>query len=144
MPAKRSATEAARHLLRTATPAESLLWPHLRGYRLDGHKFRRQHPIGDFIVDFCCRRDKLVVEVDGGIHRARRSADAARDGLLRHPGYQVLRFPNDAVLKDAESVITEIRRALASPPPSASPSPSPEVRARTPSRRSSDGEGAWG
>ena len=108
--------DTARHLRRNATEAEALLWQALRARRLDGHKFRRQYPVASFMADFCCPSARLIVELDGGVHRARRSADAAREEILQHHGYRVLRIPNESVLHDLDAAQDCIRHALASPP----------------------------
>jgi very-short-patch-repair endonuclease len=70
---------AARDLRAHETSVEDLLWEELRGRRLDGMKFRRQHPIGAFVVDFCCAESRLVIELDGGIHVEQRDQDAERE-----------------------------------------------------------------
>jgi very-short-patch-repair endonuclease len=98
---------------REPTRAEAALWEHLRSRRLDGAKFRAQHPLGRFIFDFYCARARLVVEVDGGIHRERRDRDAERDATLTSSGYLVARFTNEEVLGNIEAVLAEIRRHLA-------------------------------
>ena len=117
MPRNQPTADSARHLRHAATPAEALIWEHLRAHRLDGHQFRRQHPIAGFIADFCCPRQKLIVELDGGVHRTRRSADQARDTALRRLGYRTLRFPNTDALTNIDSVLARIRTALDAPRP---------------------------
>jgi len=99
-------------LRRDQTDAERRLWSYLRLGQLDGFKFRRQFPIGDFIVDFCCRERKLIVEVDGGQHDLERAKDLKREQLLGAQGYRVLRFWNNEVLNGTESVLGKIREAL--------------------------------
>ena len=84
-----------------------------RGRRLDGAKFRAQHAVGRFIFDFYCAKARLVIEVDGGIHRARHDQDADRDATLTSSGYDVVRFSNDQVLADIDAVLAELRRRLA-------------------------------
>ena len=94
-------------------PAERALWQRLRGNKLDGWHFRRQHPVDGFVVDFFCAKAKLVVEVDGPIHRSQREYDAERTRLLSElKGYRVLRFTNEQVMNDMEEVIEAIRKAL--------------------------------
>jgi len=88
------------------TDEEQALWFRLRGGRLDGWKFRRQHPIPPYIVDFCCMEAKLVVELDGSQHDA--DVDAARTAALERQGLQVLRFWDNQVLADIDSVLREI------------------------------------
>jgi very-short-patch-repair endonuclease len=104
---------AARAMRQEPTPAEAALWDRLRSRRLDGAKFRAQHPVGRFIFDFYCAQARLVVEVDGGVHDARRERDAERDLVLRSAGYLVLRLTNKEVLGDIERVLAEIRRHVA-------------------------------
>jgi len=94
------------------TNAERLLWQHLRNRELGGYKFRRQRPIGPYIVDFVCLEKKLVVEVDGGQHAGQVELDTKRSGYLKEKGYQVLRFWNNEVLKEIESVLTVILLSL--------------------------------
>ncbi|MCS7056143.1 MAG: DUF559 domain-containing protein, partial [Thermoflexales bacterium] len=116
----RALVERARQLRKEATPAEDLLWQLLRNRQFMGMKFRRQHPIaGRFIADFFCDEAKLVIEVDGGVHEQpeQRAHDAARDEALRAHGYRVLRFSNEAVLRDTGRVLDEIARFLAAHAP---------------------------
>ena len=99
------------------TDAETCLWRHLRAHRLDGQKFKRQQPIGNYIVDFVCFEAKLIVEVDGGQHNEC-VADTRRDEWLKSQGFAVLRFWNNEVLQNIEGVLTRILEAL---PPSPQP-----------------------
>jgi len=99
----------ARELRTRQTPAEALLWDALRSRRLAGLKFRRQHPIGPFVADFCCPERRLIVEVDGGIHDAQFDHDAEREALLITAGYRVLRIRNEAILDALPSVLEQIR-----------------------------------
>ncbi len=101
-----------RRLRREQTPAEGILWQKLRGKRLMGAKFRRQHPIGDHIADFCCLRHRLVVELDGGQHIDEIEKDAARTRRLEAHGYRVVRFWNHEVLGDLDEVLAGIAKAL--------------------------------
>ncbi len=95
------------------TPAERALWQRLRRKQLDGWRFRRQHPVGNFVVDFFCAQARLVVEVDGPIHLRQQGYDEERIQLLDElKGYRVLRFTNEQVMNDIEIVLEEIRRAL--------------------------------
>ena len=93
------------------TNAERLLWSRLRERQVGGHFFVRQHPIGGYIVDFCCRRAMLVIEVDGGQH-AQNAADAPRTAELGRRGYRVLRFWNNEVLGNIDGVLIGIQGAL--------------------------------
>ena len=105
--------ENSKHNRQYATEAESALWELLRGNAL-GDKFRRQHIIGDFIVDFVALHSKLVVEVDGGYHNTpeQQEADRLRTEFLNQVGFKVIRFSNDDVLHDADRVLNEIKGNL--------------------------------
>ncbi|MGH8307105.1 MAG: endonuclease domain-containing protein [Gammaproteobacteria bacterium] len=92
------------------TDAEHLLWKHLRNRRLDGRKFRRQVPIGNYIVDFACFESSLVIEVDGGQHMTHQDKDESRSRWLHSEGFTVLRFWNNDVLTHTQAVLEEIRR----------------------------------
>ena len=113
-----------QRLLRSSmTGAERRLWQRLRGKQLYGWKFRRQHPYGDYVLDFVCLDAKLVVEVDGGQHVEHRQDDEARDANLRAAGFQVLRFWNNPVMQELEAVVEAIAAALPATPPPSRPSP---------------------
>ncbi|PSB56202.1 endonuclease domain-containing protein [Chamaesiphon polymorphus] len=112
---------AAKQLRKTQTPAEKLLWQALRGGKLAGLKFRRQHPVGNFILDFYCPAYKLAIEVDGAIHQTQVDADAARTLQLEAYGYTVLRFSNEAVIQEMEAVLGEILQVVDALTPSPSP-----------------------
>jgi very-short-patch-repair endonuclease len=107
---KHAKAERARELRKTPTAAESQLWSHVRGSRL-GYRFRREQIIDGFIVDFYCHAARLVVEVDGEIHEGQVADDAARDRALALRGLLTIRFSNDAVLNDTQTVIAAIRNA---------------------------------
>jgi very-short-patch-repair endonuclease len=94
------------------TPAEKKLWAVLRAERLDGVVFRRQHPISRYIADFCSPRHKLIIELDGSVHRMREEEDAERTAALAALGFRVLRFWNARVMDDLPGVLAEIRAAL--------------------------------
>jgi very-short-patch-repair endonuclease len=100
----------ARGLRQRATPPEQLLWSVLRGRRLGGLKFRRQESVGPYIVDFCCRERKLIVELDGMSHDDQGGQDSIRDGWLRSQGFRILRITNWDVNEDLESVVRGIAR----------------------------------
>ena len=105
------------------TDAETALWWRLRHGQLNGHRFRRQVPIGPFIADFACLAARLVVEVDGGQHIDDADRDERRTAWLEERGYRVLRFWNTDVLTNIEAVLETTLRALpAAPPPRPSPS----------------------
>lgn len=106
----------ARELRANLTHEEAMLWERLRARQLEGFKFRRQHPLGTFILDFCCAAARLVIEVDGDSHFTRTERDQARDQLLAAYGYRVLRFRNERVRHELEQVVTEIRTALQTAP----------------------------
>ncbi|MBX7111425.1 MAG: endonuclease domain-containing protein [Dehalococcoidia bacterium] len=93
-----------------ATDAERALWQALRRRRFAGHKFRRQQPLGHYVVDFVCLEQRLIVEVDGSRHRG--SMDARRDEWLRAEGFRVLRFWDSEVLTQLDSVEQTIWNAL--------------------------------
>lgn len=105
--------EYARENRKNMTLAESFLWENLRANAL-GHKFLRQHVIGDYIVDFVCRDDGLVVEVDGAYHTEREQVvnDEIRTHDLESMGFRVIRFTNEEVLYDIEAVLEEIENQL--------------------------------
>lgn len=98
----------ARHLRQRMTRAETVLWQRLRGRRLAGLKFRRQHPLGGYILDFYCAASKLAVEVDGAVHAQRVEADVARDADLTARGVRVLRVSNEDVLERLEETAARI------------------------------------
>ena len=100
--------ERARELRRAMTPAEARLWQRLRHRQLAGYYFRRQHPIGRCITDFCCTRARLVVEVDGDVHAGQEEYDAARTEWLEGQGYRVIRFTNSEVSRQLEAVLERI------------------------------------
>ena len=116
----------ARELRSDPTDAERALWRSLRQRRFAGHKFRRQVPLGDYIVDFACLDARLIVEVDGAHHLdQQREQDSARDAWLREQGFCVLRFWNSQVLTAPDEVDQAIWNALqgldGTPPPQPSP-----------------------
>ena len=103
----------AKRLRRHQTRAERALWQHLRAGRLDGHRFRRQQVIDGFIVDFYCHAAGLVIEVDGEIHRERRSYDSERDRVVASHGLFILRVGNDEVERDLARVLEQISAHVA-------------------------------
>jgi very-short-patch-repair endonuclease len=102
----------ARQMRKNPTPAENKLWQHLRGKQLLGYKFRRQHAIERFIVDFYCHEARLIVEVDGPIHQYTTEEDAIRQKFLESLGFRVLRFTNEQVLTNIDGVLEKIAEAL--------------------------------
>ena len=113
----------ARQQRHKPTAAEDALWRILRSRQVDGLKFRRQHAIERFIVDFYCSEARLVVEVDGAAHDYTQAEDAVRQEYLEALGLRVLRFSNDEVLQQADTVIQAIRDALRTTFEQISPSP---------------------
>ena len=111
----------ARQLRRNLTEAEHVLWRHLRLRQLDGHKFRRQQPIGPYIVDFICLETRLIVELDGGQHSNQTASDAERSAWLETQGFRVMRFWNHEVLQNIEAVKESIREAFLPPHPNLPP-----------------------
>ncbi len=115
--------QRARALRKNQTAAERRLWSAIRNRRLAGCKFRRQHPINNFIVDFACLERKLVIEVDGGQHAEEIKKDAERTTALEKVGFRVLRFWNHDVLKNMDAVLETILANLEGDAPSPHPSP---------------------
>ena len=115
--------DRARRLRREQTDAERTLWRALRSRQFSGLKFRRQHPVGPYIADFCCLQLKLAIELDGGQHALRTDADERRSHRLAQAGYRVLRFWNHEVLMNLEGVLHRIAESI-------EPSPQPSPRGR--------------
>jgi very-short-patch-repair endonuclease len=127
---EREKTSAARQLRRAMTPAEQRLWFYLRRRQLGGCRFRRQHPIGSFVVDFACIERCCVVEVDGSQHLDS-ERDQAREAWLRRQGFRVLRYWNHDVLERTEQVLAAILEALGESAPIRPWAPSPVERGKT-------------
>lgn len=106
--------EFARQNRAHMTIAETLLWKYLRNRGVAGRRFMRQHIIGDYIVDFVCEDDGLVIEVDGGYHSEPQQAqdDELRTQVLESMGFRVIRFSNDEILDDVETVVERIEKEL--------------------------------
>ncbi len=102
----------ARQMRRAPTPAEDALWQRLRHRQIAGVKFRRQHAIERFIVDFYCPEVGLIVEIDGSVHEYTVAEDAIRQEYLESLGLRVLRFSNDDVWHEIEGVVEIIRAAV--------------------------------
>ncbi len=115
--AYRSVQLRARELRQEMTTAEKMLWRRLRNHQLSGFKFRRQAPMGHFIADFYCAECKLVVEIDGDIHDLQVEQDKLRTEEMENLGYRVIRFRNEQVEKDIESVLKSILEACRLPSP---------------------------
>lgn len=106
----------ARNLRRHQTDAEQKLWWSLRNRQLSNHEFRRQHPVGPYIADFCCLEQNLIIEVDGGQHLTQIERDERRTKYLNQNGYQVLGFWNHQVLNELPFVLEAIRLVLENHP----------------------------
>ena len=125
MRATPSAFYHAKELRRNLTPAERKLWARLRGNQLSGLSFRRQHALGQFIVDFCCPECKMTVELDGRAHANQVEYDQARAQWLRLHGWRELRFTNREVEENIESVLNTIVEAVFQHPLDPDPQPHP-------------------
>lgn len=106
-----SLTKKARALRTNLTEAEKKLWYHLRQKQM-GHKFRRQFPVGNYIVDFACIEKKLIVELDGGQHATQQAYDEKRTLFLETQGFHILRFWNNEVTENLEAVLSSISHSL--------------------------------
>jgi very-short-patch-repair endonuclease len=113
--------ERAKSLRTKQTDAEQRLWHYLRAHRFMGIKFKRQKPVGNYIVDFVCFAPKLVVEIDGGQHAEQVVYDRRRDTYLQSEGFTVLRFWNNQILNETDAVLESIRHTVIT----LSPAPSP-------------------
>lgn len=106
----------ARELRTNMTYPEQILWSRLRGHRMDGHKFRRQHALGSYIVYFVCLKARLVIEIDGDTHDAefRQARDAHRSAYLEKLGFRVLRFWNHQMVGELDEsmgvILNELRK----------------------------------
>jgi very-short-patch-repair endonuclease len=106
----------ARELRQSAGLAPARVWEQVRGGAIDGHKFRREHPVGPYYADFACRRLRLVIEIDGGVHALDhvRDKDERRQVEIEALGWTVLRFTNDEVLMEPWKLAEAVRRHAAS------------------------------
>lgn len=114
---KSNLTNIARKLRKESTEAEKLLWWQLSRRQLEDLKFRRQQPIGKYIVDFVNFEKKLIIELDGGQHANQKDKDNERDNWFRNQGFEVLRFWNNEVFENLDGVLEVIRGRLLSPSP---------------------------
>ena len=105
-------SQHAKRLRKDSTDAERLLWTRVRASRLEGHKFRRQQPIGPYIVDFVCFEAKLVVELDGGQHAQARGCGSHPRHVAVCQGFGVLRFWNNDVMQNLDGVLAQIMENL--------------------------------
>lgn len=104
--------EAAKGLRKDSTPAEKVLWEHLRTKKLGGYKFKRQQPIDKFVADFICFEKRLIIELDGEVHLSQKERDRERDNFLKESGFRVVRFPNVEIKKSIHEVLTKIKEEL--------------------------------
>ncbi len=111
----------AKQLRKDQTDVEKILWKHLRLKQINGFKFRRQQPIGVYIVDFVCFEIKLIIELDGSQHIEEKEKDAARDSWLKLQGFTVLRFWNNDIKNNKAGVFTVIYNYCSTHPPLAPP-----------------------
>jgi len=102
----------SRQLRSDLTDAETHLWQHLRARQVCNQKFRRQHPAGNYILDFACIEARLAIEVDGGQHNEMQNQDNLRTAWLEKQGWKVLRFWNNEVLQNIEGVLEVILNTL--------------------------------
>ena len=105
-------TSFAKHLRCNQTSAEALIWEELRGRKCGGYKFRRQIPIGKYVVDFLCVAQKLIVEIDGPSHLDAVDYDANRTRILESQGYHIMRLTNEDVYEDLGTTIEAIWQSL--------------------------------
>ncbi len=124
---KKRMKQAARDLRKNPTESESVLWNALRANRLDGRKFRREQTIGRFVVDFYCASERLVVEVDGGVHAEQEREDRMRQEALETLGLRFVRVTDKQVMDDLPAVLSTIRNAFAAGSSSPLPHSSPPV-----------------
>ncbi len=102
----------ARELRKNLTPAERLVWNVLRNRSFHNLKFVRQFPIEPYIVDFCCRSRKLVIEIDGSAHSDQRHYDQTRTNFLKSKGYKVIRFKNHHIQEDVNNFVIALESIL--------------------------------
>ena len=115
---RKEQTRFAKHLRKNLTGTEALMWSLLKGKRL-GVKFRRQTPVGPYVVDFLCEEKRLIVELDGSQHVERKAYDDRRTAYLEARGYRVLRFWDTQLFKEMDLVMGAIREAAGRSPHSA-------------------------
>jgi len=149
-PTRESSIRHAREMRKAPSDAERRLWSCLRNRQLGNFKFRRQHPIGPFIVDFCCIEKSLVIELDGEQHLTAEQYDGRRSEFLAQRGYRVIRFWNSAVLTGIEAVLEQVQidlsrsvggaRSTLTRSARLSPNPQSDNRANRPLPRKNAGE----
>ena len=106
----------ARQMRKNPTAAELLLWKRLKNRQLNDVKFRRQHPLFQFIIDFYCHEYKLIIEIDGPIHDFQLAKDHLRDQLFQQKGYTIIRFTNNEILNTIDNVISSIKEYITNHP----------------------------
>ena len=104
--------QLAGQLRKNMTPAEIILWEIIRDKKISGYKFRNQHPVDRYILDFYCHEKKLAIEIDGKIHDQGKDYDNYRDEYLKSAGIEVLRFSNDEIINNTDKIIEIIRTRL--------------------------------
>lgn len=104
--------ELARQMRCNLTPSEKIMWQHLRNKKIEGNRFRSQHPIYRYILDFYCPCKSLAIEIDGDIHKLRKDYDEYRDEYLQSVGIKTLRFENSEVHQNIQKVISKIKDTL--------------------------------
>ena len=104
--------ERARELRRDSSRAERICWEQLRAHRIQGIKFRRQHPIGRYFADFACPSRRLIIEIDGEHHADQIEADARRTAELERAGWRVIRFAASEVVQNPESIWVAVQLAI--------------------------------
>ena len=104
----------AKDLRDKATKAEEIMWLELRNNKLEGYKFRRQHPLNIYIADFYCHKLKLVIEIDGGYHQTaeQKVLDATRTAAIEFQGLKVIRFTNEEVMQDIRNVLNKLKEYI--------------------------------
>jgi len=107
---------AAREMRKQPTHSEDILWSALRNRALAGRKFRRQHPVGRFVLDFYCYEERLAVEIDGSVHQGTSAADRERQLILESMGIRFLRLPAILVERDLPAALAMIERAFGAEP----------------------------
>lgn len=122
---KKQMVAAARQFRKSPTPSEALLWQALRSKKLDGVKFRRQQPIGPFVVDFYAPAHRLIVEIDGPVHAKQQEADRARQELLEMLGLRFVRVSSVQAETNLPAVLARIREVIASSLVTETTTPSP-------------------
>ena len=120
----------ARKLRKNQTPQEQILWNILRNRQVLGYKFRRQYPIGNYVVDFVCKENKMIIEIDGGQHNTPEGilADENRTKYLQSVGYKILRFWNNEIDNNIEGVYQKIIEQIENIKTTPHPNPLPSER----------------